>query len=158
MWHKGRDLKRVFTTTTASTTAIFTTTARRHDDGFYHEATKSRRYLKKRHDNNHAEDGPDRGFRELRGYDGANGGERFVSSRPARSGSGRYSGGPDGSGRRGIIGSNAAGVAVRWPLVRRYSLVKYRSCASPAFGASAGVRFGEPVCSSIISYRGGAER
>ena len=56
----------------------------RHDDGFYHEATKSRRYLKKRHDNNHAEDGPDRGFRELRGYDGANGGERFVSSRPGR--------------------------------------------------------------------------
>ena len=61
----------------------------RHDDGFYHEATKSRRYLKKRHDNNHAEDGPDRGFRELRGYDGANGSERFVSSGPARSGAGR---------------------------------------------------------------------
>ena len=54
---------------------------------------------------------------------------------PARSGSGRYSGGPDEPGRRGIIASIAADGAIRLPRMRRYSLVKYRSCASLVFAA-----------------------
>ncbi len=54
---------------------------------------------------------------------------------PARSESGRYSGGPDKSGQRGIIRSIAAGGAICLPRVGRYSLVKCRSCALLVFGA-----------------------